>query len=70
MPEPDMQKGRALVASSRPSRKETGVAAPRPPAGFLAQLLAMRLDVPEYRQRRRSEPARAVAAYRAADLLA
>jgi hypothetical protein len=37
--------------------------APRPETGFLAQLLAVKHDAPEYRLRRRTEPQLAVAAY-------
>jgi hypothetical protein len=37
----------------------------RPQVAFLSQLLAIRHGAPEYRARRRAEPAAAIAAYRA-----
>jgi hypothetical protein len=39
------------------------VHAPRPNAGFLSQLLAVKHDAPEQRARRRTEPHLAIAAY-------
>ncbi len=42
----------------------------RPDAAFLSQLLAVRHGTPEYREKRRAEPARAVAAYGALQGLA
>jgi len=36
----------------------------RPAAGFLAQLIATRMQAPQTRERRRAEPAEAIAVYR------
>ena len=56
--------GRALVAVAPP------IAVPGPPAtchqaAFLAQLLAMKDQHPQTRERRRAEPHEAIAVYRA-----
>lgn len=55
--------GRALVACHPPSER-AGRRAPTD-AAFLAQLLAIKLDVPMYRQRRREASAIGAGAYRA-----
>jgi hypothetical protein len=56
---------RALIALDAPApsdglRRLTG----RPTAGFLAQLIATRMQAPQTRERRRAEPAEAIAVYR------
>jgi acyl CoA:acetate/3-ketoacid CoA transferase alpha subunit len=48
------------------SRTSAARFAMRPDVAFLTQLLAVRHGSPEYRERRRAEPATAIAAYRAA----
>ncbi|HWM81581.1 MAG TPA: hypothetical protein VNQ56_05905 [Pseudolabrys sp.] len=64
---------RALVpVASRQDDRDTGADDDRPPlrqpadahrAAFIAHLLAMREGAPQTRQRRRAEPAEAIAAY-------
>jgi hypothetical protein len=48
---------------SRHSTASTARFGMRPDVGFLSQLLAVRHGSPEYRERRRAEPAMATAAY-------
>jgi len=54
------------AAQPRPTSPHVSALHARTSAAFTAQLLAMRHDVPCFRQRRRIEPGLAVAAYRAA----
>ena len=65
--ETDVSESRALVAVE-PATPHAG---PRtltrhPAAPFLAQLIATHLQLPQTRERRRAEPAEAIAAYRSA----
>ena len=57
---------RELVALTPVERPHGHHVPARHPAEFIAQLLAARGRVPQLRERRRVEPAEAVAAYRAA----
>lgn len=61
-PEPS----RALVALT-PTAAQPAAASHRP-AAFLAHLIATHEQVPQLRERRRAEPAEAIAAYRATAL--
>jgi hypothetical protein len=67
-PEPDRSssEGRALVARSYQSPQRTGGYLSAP---FLAQLVAIKDQHPQTRERRRAEPDIASAAYRAAAAL-
>ncbi len=56
--------GTALTTTEQCQGMVPGVTAGRPEAAFTTQLLAIRLDSPAFRQRRRLEPALGVAAYR------
>lgn len=56
--------GRALVALSPVTRTEpTAFNSRRPRADFLAHLIATAQQAPQTRERRRAEPAEAIAAY-------
>ncbi len=59
---------RALVAVTPPSAAREGATLHRQPA-FLAQLLAIKDQHPQTRERRRATPQEAIAAYRAAAAL-
>ena len=57
---------RALIAVAAPTASDRATARTRhPQAPFLAQLIATQMQLPQTRARRRSEPAEAIAAYRA-----
>jgi hypothetical protein len=64
-----LESSRSLTLLPGSDRQRENVAAkttrsgPRPETGFLAQLLAVKHDAPEYRARRRTEPHLAMAAY-------
>ena len=60
------QTGRALAVIAERVSATARPAGPRTPSAFTAQLLAVSLDQPAYRLRRRAAPETAVAAYRAA----
>ncbi len=62
--------GTALVPLQPQEPRSKSYARLRPDARLVTQLLAMRHDVPDYRQRRRSEPGEATSAYRHAAGLA
>jgi hypothetical protein len=65
---PQAATGRALVALAPPARAGAAAAIHRR-APFLAQLLAVRDRHAQTRERRRTEPRTAIAAYRAAAAL-
>lgn len=57
--------GRALIAVAAPLRDEHAARLMRhPSASFLAHLIAMRMQAPQTRERRRAEPDEAIAVYR------
>jgi hypothetical protein len=64
---PDREPGRDLlsVAPPGPAREPSDLSR-RPCAGFLAHLIATAEQLPQTRERRRAEPAVAIAAYRTA----
>ncbi len=57
--------GRALVPLTREPVRVQTVRAPTRPAAFLAHLIAAAKQVPQARERRRADPAEAIAAYQA-----
>jgi len=57
---------RAVIALAPIAASDAGLNA-RPQAGFLAQLIATADKLPQTRERRRADPAEAIAAYRAAN---
>jgi hypothetical protein len=61
---PETASSRALIALQPIARGDTGPQT-RPQAGFLAHLIATDRKLPQTRERRRAEPAEAVAAYAA-----
>jgi hypothetical protein len=56
---------RAVIALAPIASRDAGLNA-RPQAGFLAQLIATADKLPQTRERRRADPAEAIAAYGAA----
>jgi len=65
-PQGEVAESRALVAIEPAAPHASPRALARHPAApFLAQLIATHLQVPQTRERRRAEPAEAIAAYRA-----
>ncbi|HMK80938.1 MAG TPA: hypothetical protein VK438_14885 [Xanthobacteraceae bacterium] len=65
-PQAEVSESRALVAIEPAAPHASPRALARHPASpFLAQLIATHLQVPQTRERRRAEPAEAIAAYRA-----
>ena len=62
---PKPEPSRALIPVER-ARESTPGGTIRPLATFIAQMLACRATVPEYRQNRRTEPTAAAASYAAA----
>jgi hypothetical protein len=66
----DSAAGRSLAVIGPARAARPALAAPRADAGFIAQLLACRAAMPDYRARRRAEPGRAARSYRAASALA
>jgi hypothetical protein len=67
-PEPEAPTGRALVALA-PAAPHREPSPHHRQAPFLAQLIATKQQLPQTRERRRAEPAEAVAAYRAMSAL-
>jgi hypothetical protein len=61
---PETASSRALIALQPIANADTGPRA-RPQAGFLAHLIATDGKLPQTRERRRAEPAEAIAAYTA-----
>jgi hypothetical protein len=56
---------RALIAVEAPAPSaQAAQLKGRPTAGFVAQLIATRMQAPQTRERRRAEPAEAIAVYR------
>jgi hypothetical protein len=65
-PDAPVSGSRALVAVEPPAPHAGPRSLTRHPAApFLAQLIATHLQMPQTRERRRAEPAEAIAAYRA-----
>ena len=62
---PDTASGRALIALQPIASGGDAGSRHRPQAGFLAQLIATDRKLPQTRERRRAEPAEAIAAYTA-----
>ena len=62
---PETASGRALIALQPITRGGDAGSRHRPQAGFLAQLIATDRKLPQTRERRRAEPADAIAAYAA-----
>jgi hypothetical protein len=62
---PETASSRALIALQPIASADTGPHT-RPQAGFLAHLIATDRKLPQTRERRRAEPAEAIAAYTAA----
>jgi len=59
------EQSRALIAIEAPRRSEHAPQSERrPSATFVAHLIAMRMQAPQTRARRRAEPEEAVAVYR------
>lgn len=64
-PETPETGSRALIALKAPAPSEGATRVTRhPAAGFLAQLIATRMQAPQTRARRRAEPEEAIAVYR------
>ncbi|MEA2877974.1 MAG: hypothetical protein QOF14_3170 [Hyphomicrobiales bacterium] len=64
-PDAPETESRALIAIEAPAPSERAPRVTRhPSAGFLAQLIATRMQAPQTRARRRAEPGEAMAVYR------
>jgi len=64
---PETASGRALIALQPIASGSDADSHHRPQAGFLAHLIATDRKLPQTRERRRAEPADAIAAYAATD---
>jgi hypothetical protein len=63
-PAPDAPSASTQLVALAAGSEARAAPVPRPLAGFVAQLLACRDQLPAYRARRRAAPERAIACYR------